>query len=253
MSLPDHQPPRPKLAIIGYGDFSKLLIKNLAAYADIVVASRRPNLDSDNLKFEQVDLRTALSQPIIIPSIPAQSLEAFFKDNVKLLNPKALIVDVCSVKVNPVKVLTAVLPASNQILATHPLFGPASAADGLAGKKIMLYPVRLDRARYSAIKRFLADDLKLKIIECTPEEHDRVMAYAQGLSHYIGRLMQIMQIPESELTTSAYDDLKDMKAVQGSDSWELFQSIMLENPYALEVNHQFKQAIKDIDAKLGLK
>ncbi len=240
------------LAIIGYGDFAKLLIKYLSPYADIVVTSRQKQINKQGLKFKVVDLETALAQPIIIPSMPAQNLEKFFTDNKKLINPNALVVDVCSVKVKPVQVLSKVLPTSVRILASHPLFGPASAKNGLKDLKIMLYPVRLSDDTYSLIKNFCKTKLKLNVIECTPKQHDEMMAYAQGLSHYIGRLMQIMEIPTNHLSTNAYDDLLDMKRIQGGDSWELFESIMFENPYALKVNAEFKQAIKDLDVKLGI-
>jgi len=243
---------KPTIAIIGYGNFSKLIIKHLSPYFEIMVASHQGSVKKAGLKFRQVDLKTALAQSIIIPSIPAQALEDFFVTNRQLVNPGALVIDVCSVKVKPVEILQRVLPQTVQILATHPMFGPTSAAGGLKGQPMMIYAVRLSAKKYQTIKRFLANDLKLHIIEATPKAHDQAMAYAQGLSHYIGRLLQAMSIPESELTTAAYDDLLDMKRVQGGDSWELFCSIMLENPYAAAVNRQFKQAIVDLDAKLGL-
>jgi prephenate dehydrogenase len=116
----------------------------------------------------------------------------------------------------------------------------------------MVHPTRIDPARYKRIKLFLRQELGLLVIECTPEEHDRMMAYSLGLSHYIGRVMQAMDIPQTELATRAYEDLLDMKRIQGKDSWELFQSIMHENPYALEVNQAFRQASQDLDKQLGI-
>lgn len=240
------------ISIIGYGDFSKLMIRHLAPHYNIVVSSRQPKIDKNVLKFEIVDLKTALAQNVIIPSIPAQKLESFFNTNIKLLNPNALIIDVCSVKVKPVQSLKKVLPSTNQILATHPLFGPASAKNGLKGHKIMMYPVRIPKQEYELIKAFCSDTLKLKIIECTPEHHDKVTAYALGLSHYIGRLMRIMDIPNDEISTNSYDDLLDMKNILSHDGWELFESVMLENPYALKVNSDFKKAIKKLDTQLGI-
>ncbi len=244
---------KPTLAIIGFGDFARLMIKHLSTYFDIVVASRQDITDKQGLVFEQVDTPTALSQPTIIPSMPAQFLEEFFTQNRQHLNAQSLVVDVCSVKVKPVEILSRVLPESIQILATHPMFGPTSAKDGLKGQRIMVHPMRLPKERYNKIKQFLAGELGLKVIEATPEEHDRMMAYALGLSHYIGRAMQEMNIPTSEITTRAYNDLLDMKRIQGGDSLELFESIMFENPFAVDVNIQFKQALKELDRRLGIK
>lgn len=244
--------PKKKLAIIGFGDFAQLMVRYLSPYFEVMVASRRRITNKKGLDFTEVTVETALKQEIIIPSMPSQFLEEFFIANYDFLNPKALVVDVCSVKTQPVEVLRRVLPEGVQILATHPLFGPASAKNSLKGQKIMMYPVRLTDKKLTKIKQFLRDTLELEIIETTPEAHDQMMAYAQGLSHYIGRAMQLMDIPDSKLTTKAYGDLLDMKRVQGRDSDELFDSILFENPYALEVNKKFKQTLKALDEDLGI-
>lgn len=229
------------------------MVQYLSPHFEILVSSRKPIRNAQGLDFSEATLDVALAQEIVIPSMPSQFLEDFFTTHKKLLNPEALIVDVCSVKVKPVEILEKVLPKSCQILATHPLFGPTSAVHGLKNQKIMLYPARIPNERFQKIKQFLSGSLELQVIETTPEEHDRVLAYAQGLSHYIGRAMQLMDIPESDLTTKAYRDLLDMKRIQGSDSWELFESIMRENPYALEVNKKFKQTLKTLDEQIGIK
>jgi prephenate dehydrogenase len=239
------------IGIVGFGDFGRLMVQYLSEHARLLVTTRREISRPKNFDCEFVDPDTVLAQDIIILSLPAQHLESYLKENLKRINPGALIVDVCSVKVEPVEVMRRVLPETNQILATHPLFGPASAADSIQGQRIMLYPVRLDERKYAAIKDFLRK-LGLRVIESTPEEHDRAMAYVQGLSHYIGRVMQLMDIPETELITAAYSDLLDMKRIQGGDSWDLFYSIMHENPYALAINKRFKKASADLDKKLDL-
>lgn len=241
------------LAIIGFGDFARLMVRHLSPYFDVMVSSRHEITDKKGLDFTTVDVETALKQNIIIPSMPSQFLEEFFVTNYDFINPDALVVDVCSVKTQPVEVLRRVLPETVKILATHPLFGPVSAKNGLHGQRIMVYPVRLSDSSFGKIKHFLGETLKLEIIEASPEKHDEMMAYAQGLSHYIGRAMQLMDIPDSKLATKAYNDLLDMKRVQGNDSNELFDSILFENPYALEVNKKFKQTLKALDEDLGIK
>lgn len=219
-------------------------------YARIVVHSRRNKAGATGSNCQFVSAEQALSQAVIIPSIPAQLLEPYFVKYKKFINPHALVIDVCSVKVKPIQTLKKVLPTTTSILATHPMFGPASANESLKGHKIMLYPVRIETKTYERIKVLLAKRLGLRIIECTLERHDKMMAYVQGLSHYIGRVMERMNIPDTELTTRAYEDLVDMKLVQGSDSWELFHSIMHENPYSKKVNQDFKRACLELDREL---
>ena len=229
------------------------MTEHLAPFADIVVSSRSRNSGSASHGAQFAALEQVLSQPIIIPSIPSQFFQDFFSENTQIINPKALFIDVCSVKEKPLTVLETLLPPTCGIIGTHPLFGPVSVAKnrGIDGLRCVVCPVRVDDEVLGRFREFLSNDLKLKVLERTPTQHDQEMAYVQGLSHYIGRVMDGMKIPESELSTLAYDDLLDMKNTQGADSWDLFTSIMKENPYAEAVSEQFKTACQDLDDRLA--
>lgn len=241
------------IGIIGYGDFSKLMIEQLAPYGDIVVSSRNHSDGDAGFGARFSSLADVLACPIIIPSIPSQFFEDFFTENASLVNPHALVVDVCSVKVKPLEVLERLLPTTCQIIGTHPMFGPASLKknNGITGLKCVISPTRVNDETLHSFSAFLSESLRLRLISKTPDQHDREMAYVQGLSHYIGRVMDIMDIPDTELATLAYEDLLDMKNIQGNDSWELFTSIMHENPYAKETNQNFKQAMRQLDQTLN--
>jgi prephenate dehydrogenase len=238
------------IGIVGYGDFTKLMIEHLAPYADIVVSSRSVQMGDAGHGAKFALLEEVLNQPIIIPSIPSQFFESFFAAHTDKIRRDALVIDVCSVKVKPLETLKRLLPSTCTIVGTHPLFGPASVAKngGLHGLKCVVCP---DGEAADEVRAFLVTQLGLEIIGKTAEEHDRDMAYVQGLSHYIGRVMGIMDIPDSPLATLAYDDLLDMKRIQGTDSWELFESIMTENLYAREVNEEFKRACRKLDETIS--
>lgn len=240
------------IGIIGYGDFTRVICEQLADKADIIIYSRSnpPGKRSHGASF--VTIEEALSRDIIIPSIPSQVFEEFFSAHAHLINPQALILDVCSVKVKPLAVLERLLPKTCQILGTHPMFGPASVArnGGVKGLVCVVVPVRIPAERLEHIKSYLKNELQLRVITRTADKHDREMAYVQGLSHYIGRVVDIMKIPQTELATFAYKDLLDMRFVQGSDSWDLFMSIVHENPYAAEVQAKMKEAQKILDESI---
>ncbi len=240
------------IGIIGYGDFTQLLIEQLSPYADIIVSSRSHNSGDAGNGARFAPLQEVLARPIIIPSIPSQFFDSFFARHAPLINPNALVVDVCSVKVKPLQSLLRHLPSTCQIIGTHPLLGPASVAKngGLTGLRCVVSDIRTNGDVAARLISFL-DELGLVVIERTPEEHDKEMAYVQGLSHYIGRSMDILNIPDSELSTFAYDELVAMKNIQGTDSWDLFTSIMHENPYAGQVNDQFKAAMRTLDERLN--
>lgn len=242
-----------QIGIVGYGDFTKVMLEYLAPFADILVSSRSSQTGAAGFGASFAPVEDVLSCPIIVPSIPAQFFDLFFSQHRKLVNPEATVIDVSSVKVLPLKALEHHLPNTCQIIGTHPMFGPASIAKngGIKGLRCVVSSVRASDAVIAELEQFLQSKLKLQVLRRTPEQHDKEMAYVQGLSHYVGRLMDVMEIPNSELSTLAYDDLLDMKNIQGQDSWDLFMSIMHENPFAQDVNGKFKDAIRHLDDKIN--
>lgn len=241
-----------QIGIVGYGDFTKLMCEYLAPYADIIVSSRRESSGDAGYGARFAPLEEVLSRDVIIPSFPSQFFEDFFQQNAHMIRHDALVIDVCSVKVQPLEVLKKLLPETCSIIGTHPMFGPASVREnqGIKGLKCVVCPVRVDEETEEKVEQLLGETLGLRVLKRTPEEHDRAMAYVQGVSHYVARLMDEMNIPETDMATLAYDDLIAMKNVQAQDSWDLFYSIMHENPYAKEVHGHFKQAIKQLDEKI---
>jgi len=124
----------------------------------------------------------------VIPAVPISSLQQMLKQMAPLLQPGSLVIDVCSVKTLPAKWMEEILPPSVSILATHPMFGPDSAARSLEGMKIALCKVKIDDEPYTKIKSYLTS-LGLEVIETTTENHDRQIAVSLSLTHFIGRAL----------------------------------------------------------------
>lgn len=241
-----------KLSIIGYGPFSKLLIKHLQDDFDICVYSRDPDSkEQGSLHFRFVPLKEALADEQIILGMPAQFIGDFLDANAALINPNALILDVASVKQKPLEDMKKYLPKTCQIIGTHPVFGPGSAKDGITGLRIVLCPLRCQPETLNKLRTYL-EQKGLIVLEKSASEHDKAMAYVLGLTQYIGRALQQIGAHDTELTTPAYDDLMDMRAIQGNDSWDLFYSIMSLNPYTEEVMRQLRSAFAMLDKQLDL-
>jgi prephenate dehydrogenase len=122
------------------------------------------------------------------------------------------------------------------LVATHPLFGPQSARNGLAGLRLVVCPIRGDRAEKVAA---FGRSLGLTVTVTTAEEHDREMAYVQALTHLIGRSLVNLGIPDEQLKTPSYQHLLELCALIGGDTFELFSAIQTLNPYAAEVAESF--------------
>jgi prephenate dehydrogenase len=159
------------------------------------------------------------------------------------------VADVCSVKVYPVEWMTAALPPSVSLLATHPMFGPDSAAQSLHDRKIVLCNVRIADARYQRVKVYLTGK-GLNVIETTPGEHDRQIAVSLSLTHFIGRALEEFGARELIIDTEGYKRLLHILGVVTHDTWQLFMDMHQYNPYARENRHAFMSAMARLERKL---
>ena len=156
------------IGIIGYGRFGQLTARYLSQDTDVFVCGRREiAIDDDLPRVYPTDLKEVCGQKIVIPAVPISSFQEMLRQIAPLLKPESLVIDVCSVKTLPAQWMEAILPDSVSILATHPMFGPDSAARSLQGMKIALCRVRIDDEPYTQIKSYLIS-LGLEVIEHSP-------------------------------------------------------------------------------------
>lgn len=238
------------LGIIGFGSFGQFMIPYLKPYFDVYVTDE-VNLatDANNLGVQWAKVDEVLSQDIVVFCIPVQYLESLLKKYGSLVNPKALVMDVSSVKVKPVNLMLKYVPETTDILGVHPLFGPQSGKDGIEGLNIVVCPVRTNRPHI--LNRFFRSLLKLNVLERTAEKHDKQMAYVQALTHFVGRAVNEMDIPDVEQKTPAYQYLLDIKRNLGGDSYDLFLTIEKENPFAREVREEFIKELGSLNDSLN--
>lgn len=204
--------------------------------------------------FDTVDLSLSTLEQvcksdIVIFAVPAQELENAVSAAVPYIAPGTLIADVSSVKVRPLQIFQKHFP-HNELLGTHPIFGPQSGKNGIVGLPIVLANVSWSTEHYESICTFLSEKLSLRVIERTPEEHDTEMAHVQGLAHFIGRALTHLNIRDYETGTLSYHHLVELRDLLKDDSWELFKTIENENPYAQDVRKDFLETLHQLDEKL---
>ena len=227
-----------RIGLLGFGSFGQFMVKHLVQHYEVVVWNRSDRSDEAKaLGVRQVSLKEACDNEIVIPCVPVQFLEALLLEMKPFLNQGAWVVDVSSVKVKPLKMMEEILPSSVHVIGTHPLFGPMSGKNGIEGLNMVVCPSNEEID--NKIIRFFKDKLKLNVLVRTPEEHDKEMAYVQALTHFVGRAVNQMDIPDVEQKTKAYEYLLDIKRTLGKDSLDLFYTIENENPFAKDVRESF--------------
>jgi prephenate dehydrogenase len=239
-----------EIGIIGFGQFGQFMARYLARWFDVAVcdvAERKDEAKKIGVKF--ADFEEAASKEIVIFSVPLKSFANVLVESSKHLRAGALVIDVCSVKLKPIELMLKHLPQTVEIIGTHPLFGPQSGREGIEGLKIALCPVRTTRA--DEVKSFLSDELKLKVLEKSPEEHDKEMARVQALTHFVARALFELHVEDSELATVSYEELMKAASLLAEDSWELFQTIQQGNPFADERRKTFIEKLNELEKRIS--
>ncbi len=228
-----------KLGLVGLGAFGRLIVKHMTPYADIVAFDPSPQAEAfarqNGIAFGT--LAEVAQADYVVIATPVEKIRDAVRALRPHLRPGTVVMDVASVKVLPARILQEELPADVDVVCTHPLFGPQSAKDGLAGLRVVVCPLRGDHA--DKVTAFLSSTLDLKVIVTTPEEHDREMAAVQGLTHMIAKVMVEMEPLPQKLTTRSFDLLMQVVEMVRYDSPELFLAIQRDNPFSADVRSKF--------------
>ncbi|MDR1533973.1 MAG: prephenate dehydrogenase/arogenate dehydrogenase family protein [Planctomycetota bacterium] len=243
---------RKTLGIIGMGAFGRFLAGHLAPWFDLKAHDPRPpEAPPGDGAPVPASLAATAACDLVVFAVPLAALPAAAAAAAAHLRPGTLVLDVTSVKVRPVEILSRLLPESVDLFCTHPLFGPQSGKNGIVGLKIALCPVRLSQERFHRVFDFLTDRLKLSAFKTTPEEHDREMARVQAMTHFISRALKEIGMAPSPMATHAYDKLQEFASVALSDSWDLFLTIQNGNPFAGEMRGRLKREMESLERRLG--
>jgi prephenate dehydrogenase len=235
-----------RLGIMGFGAFGELMAIHLVKYFDVFAHDPRPERQEAIAATGAVAGRTAEigDCDIVVLATPMRDLRDAICQLRPFLRPKTLVLDVTSVKMAPARLMLDELPETVDILCTHPLFGPQSARNGIAGLHIALCPLR--GGRVDCVADFLKKKLGLEVAIVTPEEHDRELAVVQGLTHLIARILIRIDAKPSPLSTVSYDLLLDAVEMVRHDSEGVFMAIERDNPFAAAVRGEFFKIADDV-------
>ena len=233
------------VGIIGFGRFGKILSNILQRGFDIKIYDKNPNLKLTNVKF--VSLDEIVQEKNIFIAVPIRN----FKDIIKNIAPKlnnTTIIDVCSVKMEPVKIMKSFLPQNVGIIATHPLFGPDSFNIN-NNLKMMMNNTRDSYNQFKFWKNyFISQDIN--IIEMDPSEHDILASKTQGVTHFLGRMLKEYGISKTVIDTQGFRDLLDLVDQTCNDTWELYTDLQLYNPYTKDMIKNVKLAMESLDNRM---
>lgn len=226
-----------KISIIGFGRFGKTLYRLLKGDFDIILY--------DQLKIDssKIDKNTVIAKNLnqiyqsegIFYCVPISSFEKIISSHKKYFKDNNLLIDVLSVKSYPAKIFEKYLKDINtQALLTHPMFGPDSSKDGFEALPMIMDQFTANNKNYQFWKEYFKSK-KLKVIEMTAKEHDKMAASSQGLTHFIGRLLSAYNFKSIKIDSLGTKKLLEVGDQTCNDTWQLFEDLQHYNPYTKQM------------------
>lgn len=237
MSIP--QKSFSSIGLMGFGAFGRLIVRHLQPHLPIIVFDPAQAI-TDNAAGKGLragSIAEVAACEIVILAMPVDRLAEAVASLRSHLGQGTIVLDVGSVKIEPARLLLAGLPDTVEIVGTHPLFGPQSARNGIAGLKIALCPIR--GGSVFRIAAFLRAALKLDVILTTPDAHDRDMAMVQGLTHLVAKILVSMEPMPRRMTTRSFELLMQATEMVRHDAPGVFMAIEAANPHARAVRERF--------------
>jgi prephenate dehydrogenase len=235
-----------KIAIYGMGRFGSFWATLLAADFEVSGYSRSGKNFPEGLgRIEEEQLSEF---DVVFLCCAISAVEDVLKRIAPLLKADAVVIDTCSVKVEPVRLMLRYLPDSVGIIATHPMFGPDSGRNGVAGLPIVFHTVR-DINGCGDFWKDVFRNMKLILHFMTPDEHDEEAAFTQGITHFIGRVLKKLELKDSPIATLGYVKLQEIVEQTCNDPLQLFLDLQRHNPHTDEMRVRLKKAL---DETMGL-
>lgn len=226
-----------EIGIIGFGRFGKVLAEILCKDFDVHVFSHHGVNVSDK-RIIEASLKKASSCDAVFLAVQMSKFEKSLKESLPFLKKGATVIDVCSVKLMPLKVMSELLPEGINMLLTHPMFGPDSIGDGLKNLPIVICPEKTPQEIVKYWSNYFQSK-QLKVIKMTADEHDRITAYSLCLTQFLGRIIDRMGVKSTEIDMQSFKNLLRMKEISCNDSFELLKDLSNLNPYSKEMRKRF--------------
>jgi prephenate dehydrogenase len=234
------------VGIIGLGSFGAFLAGLIPKEARVIGCDSNPERTVPGVAtaaFEEVARAS-----VVLLAVPLDTLPGVLERIKGVIRPETLLIDVCSAKVKPGELYADILSAHGNLLLTHPLFGPQSAAGGTAGHRLIVTKMQGEAAQKAVV--FCSRQLGLEVHHMSAEEHDMVMARVHALTFFVARGLGNMGLTDELFMTPSYKMLMDLVRLDKTHSGELFKTIEQGNPYARQQRQRLMDSFAEIEASL---
>ena len=175
-----------KIGIIGGSDgLGKTLIYYFRDEFDVTITARDHNKGrkvAEELGVNYVESNTQLAgmSDMLVVAVPISNTPSVIREVGPFMRKGSVMVDVTSIKEEPLKAMEESLPENVEFIPTHPVFGPRTTE--LDNQIIVLTPTKKGKW-YGKVYDYLKGK-NMRVIETTAEHHDYMMSIVQVLTHF---------------------------------------------------------------------
>src|SRR3989442_1396688 len=213
--------------------------------AKITLAGREINKTRTAAKEIEVEPGTILdaaSSDIVILAVPMEEAVRVATETASLMTTGKLLADLSSVKTGISDRINEKIPKGLEYVSLHPLFGPNT--DHLHDQTIVTVSYRSGQ-KWSKLARALQGGGS-KLITMSAAQHDKAMAYVQGLHHFtlISLGLGLAAMGREPRTQSLRDT--EGRIVSLLDSWDTIVGIQQLNPFLPPVRQKFVEVATNL-------
>ncbi len=237
-----------KTAVLGAGKMGIWFAKFCQENGDTIVLADRKKEKLVRLKQElDIEVTSDFAEAVresdrVIICVSITAFEETVKKIAPAVHQNQPIMDICSIKEYPVKVMHENLK-SGLILGTHPVFGPGSK--GVKHKAYILTPVNPKESEYAENYRKLLEKQGAHVFTMSPQKHDQLMTMVLGLPHFLGlaaceTLVAQKDFPESKkVAGTTYRMLFTLAEATALETPDLYANLQTKLPKVQKIETQF--------------
>ena len=218
--------------------------QGMGAFMAKVLRSAGYEVETTGLEEGRSSEEVAASNDLVVLAVPIAATVQVARKIGPSVRPGACLMDLTSIKRQPLNAMLESTPKTVDVVGTHPMFGPHGL--DFDRQKVVLCRGRGD-AGFARVKK-LYEAFGAEIIEATAEEHDAQMALIQVLIHektmVLGSVLERLKADLGRSLQFASPIYRTELAMIGrifSQRAELYADILTANEEALKLSSVFEQ------------
>ena len=227
-----------RVAIIGAGKMGRWFTKFFLEEGDSVIVSSRTKEKLLKIR-DEFDVEIANNVNAVknanrvLICVPIENIEDVVKEIHPHVRPDQVIMDICSIKEAPVKIMHKYIKTGTT-LGTHPVFGPG--VKGIKNQNFILTPISNKEKVFAENFKGWLEERQVNVLIMSPKKHDELMSVVLGLPHFLGlvvcdTLSDLDNYTEMErVARASYKMLLTLAEAVASEETEFYTSLQMNLP-----------------------